>query len=154
MRQHREAWPTEERGSNVEEIRISPAGDGFYAAAKHPPSEAGDETPRGCALCMSSGFVFFGVEEDGEETVEAVACRRCHSKERRLGVLVTMDGERVRTLREERRMSRRVLAEEAGISVSTVANVEQGAAVRLKTVRGLGAALGVDFKSLGRPARA
>jgi hypothetical protein len=31
----------------------------------------------GCALCMSSGFVFFGVEEDGEEEIERVPCRRC-----------------------------------------------------------------------------
>jgi SWIM zinc finger len=31
----------------------------------------------GCALCMSSGFVFFGVEEDGQERDEAVPCRRC-----------------------------------------------------------------------------
>jgi hypothetical protein len=30
---HPEAWPTEERVSTVDEIRISPAGDGFYAAA-------------------------------------------------------------------------------------------------------------------------
>jgi hypothetical protein len=59
----------------VDEIRISPAGDAFYAAAKHRP--ATDETPHGCALCMSSGFVFFGVEEDGEEEIERVPCRRC-----------------------------------------------------------------------------
>jgi hypothetical protein len=44
------------------------AGDPFaYAGGK----------PRGCALCMSSGFVFFGVEEDGEERTERVPCRRC-----------------------------------------------------------------------------
>ena len=30
---HPEAWPTEERVSTVDEIRISPAGDGFYAAS-------------------------------------------------------------------------------------------------------------------------
>jgi hypothetical protein len=59
----------------VDEIRIPPAGDGFYAAAKHRPDT--EETPHGCALCMSSGFVFFGVEEDGEEREEAVPCRRC-----------------------------------------------------------------------------
>ena len=60
----------------VDEIRISPAGGGLYAAAQHRP--ATDETPYGCALCMSSGFVFFGVEEDGEEEIERVPCRRCN----------------------------------------------------------------------------
>jgi hypothetical protein len=59
----------------VDEIRISPAGDGFYAAANHRPDT--DKTPRGCALCMSSGYIFFGVEEDGEEQIERVPCRRC-----------------------------------------------------------------------------
>jgi hypothetical protein len=59
----------------VDEIRISPAGDAFYAVAQHRPDT--DEKPHGCALCMSSGFVFFGVEEDGEEEIERVPCRRC-----------------------------------------------------------------------------
>ena len=36
----------------------------------------------GCALCMSSGFVFFGVEEDGEEEIERVPCRRCRPEAR------------------------------------------------------------------------
>ena len=31
----------------------------------------------GCALCMSSGFVFFGVEEDSDEEIERVPCHRC-----------------------------------------------------------------------------
>jgi hypothetical protein len=44
--------------------------------AGDPFAYAGDE-PQGCALCMSSGFVFFGVEEDGEEEIERVPCRRC-----------------------------------------------------------------------------
>jgi hypothetical protein len=34
-----------------------------------------------CALCMSSGFVFFGVEEDGREYDEAVPCRRCRPED-------------------------------------------------------------------------
>jgi hypothetical protein len=41
------------------------------------PTPPPEETPHGCALCMSSGFVFFGVEEDGEEEIERVPCRRC-----------------------------------------------------------------------------
>ena len=44
---------------------------------KHPTPTT-DETSHGCALCMSSGFVFFGVEEDGEEEIECLPCRRCH----------------------------------------------------------------------------
>ena len=64
----------------MDEIRISPAGDGFYAAAQDRPTT--DETPHGCALCMSSGFVFFGVEEGGEEEIERMPCRRCHPESR------------------------------------------------------------------------
>jgi hypothetical protein len=62
----------------VDEIRIPPAGDGFYAAAKHRPAspEAIDETPHACM----GGWVYLGAEgEDGEEVIEAVRCRRCHS---------------------------------------------------------------------------
>jgi hypothetical protein len=32
-----------------------------------------DETPHGCY----EGLVFIGHEEDGEEVIEAVPCRRC-----------------------------------------------------------------------------
>ena len=56
----------------MDEHTISPAGDPFYAA-----SRAEHDHPHGCALCMSSGFIFFGVEEDGEEEIERVPCRRC-----------------------------------------------------------------------------
>jgi hypothetical protein len=57
----------------VDEIRISPAGDGFYAAANHRP-DVHDETPHACM----GGWVFLGFEgEDGEEREEAVPCRRC-----------------------------------------------------------------------------
>jgi hypothetical protein len=65
----------------VDEIRISPAGDAFYAAAKHRP-DTHDEKSHGCALCMSSGYVFFGVEEDGEERSVSVPCRRCRPEAR------------------------------------------------------------------------
>jgi hypothetical protein len=48
--------------------------------AGDPFAYAGDK-PHGCALCMSSGFVFFGVldEDLAEEVIEAVPCRRCTS---------------------------------------------------------------------------
>jgi hypothetical protein len=58
----------------VDEVRIPPAGDGFYAAAKHRPNE--DHAERGCPACFG-GYVTFTVEEDGEEHDEAVPCRRC-----------------------------------------------------------------------------
>jgi hypothetical protein len=55
------------------------AGDPFAYAG----DPRGVDQPRGCALCMSSGFVFFGVEtEDGEEEIERVPCRRCHPEVR------------------------------------------------------------------------
>ena len=69
--------PTE-RMPTVDERRISSASDGFYAAAQHRPDT--EETPHGCALCMSSGFVFFGVEEDGEEEIVRLPCRRCRTE--------------------------------------------------------------------------
>ena len=62
----------------MDERRISSASDGFYAAAQHRPDT--EETPHGCALCMSSGFVFFGIEEDGEEEIVRLPCRRCRTE--------------------------------------------------------------------------
>jgi hypothetical protein len=64
----------------VDEIRIPPAGDGFYAAAKHHPDD--QETPHGCY----EGWVYLGFEgedENGEhvEEIERVPCRRCHARE-------------------------------------------------------------------------
>jgi ribosome-binding protein aMBF1 (putative translation factor) len=67
-------------------------------------------------------------------------------------VYVVLDPAKVGEMRQERGLSRRDLARRAGLAPSTVAKVEEGdAAVRLSTARGIGAALGVDPKSLGRP---
>ena len=64
-------------------------------------------------------------------------------------VLLVMDGEAVRSLREERRLSRRQLAEASGVSVKTLAHVELGKTrARLSTARKIGAALEVDPRSL------
>ena len=61
--------------------------------------------------------------------------------------------ERVKTLREERGMSKRDLAAAAGVSKKTARNAERGAPVRSKTARKVAAALGVDPpQRLGRPA--
>jgi len=59
----------------VDTISISPAGDGFYAAAKHRPDH---ETPHGCYR----GVVYIGhmvVDEHGGEVevFAPVPCRRC-----------------------------------------------------------------------------
>jgi transcriptional regulator with XRE-family HTH domain len=67
-------------------------------------------------------------------------------------VLVAMNGPKVRRLREERGMSRRELAEVAGVGESTVFNAERGRNVRLRTVRGLAATFGTRPQELGRPA--
>ncbi len=61
--------------------------------------------------------------------------------------------ERVKTLREERGMSKRDLAVAAGILKKTARNAERGLPVRSKTARKVATALGVDPpQPLGRPA--
>ena len=61
--------------------RIREEGNGFYAWGAVPgPMNLHNwklMKPGDYVLCMSSGFVFFGVEEDGEEEIERVPCRRC-----------------------------------------------------------------------------
>jgi len=77
MRQHPEAWPTEERVSTVDEIRISPAGDGFYAAASEANYTHAEQVERYCSFCLE-GWVFLGsIDHDGWEVIEAIRCRRC-----------------------------------------------------------------------------
>jgi hypothetical protein len=63
----------------MSEVRISPAGDGFYARAKRD-QEPTDEPPHACI----DGWVYLGYEvedEHGEpvEVVDKVPCRRCLS---------------------------------------------------------------------------
>jgi hypothetical protein len=59
MRQHPEARPTEERGSTVDEIRISPSGEGFYAAASGANHTHAEREERDCFFCLE-GWVFLG----------------------------------------------------------------------------------------------
>jgi len=74
---HPEAWPTEERVSTVDEIRISPDGDGFYAAASEANHTHPERAERGCSFCLE-GWVFLGsIDHDGGEVFEAIRCRRC-----------------------------------------------------------------------------
>ncbi len=82
MMAHPEAWPTEERVSAVDEIRISPAGDGFYAAAGGADYTHAEQAELGCFFCLE-GWVFLGsIDHDGWEVFEAIRCRRCGSTSR------------------------------------------------------------------------
>jgi hypothetical protein len=74
---HPEAWPTEERMSAVDEIRISPSGEGFYAASSQANHTHAEHAGRDCCFCLE-GWVFLGsIDHDGWEVIEAIRCRRC-----------------------------------------------------------------------------
>jgi hypothetical protein len=75
--EHLGTWPTERMTTVDERILAQPvqpsstdlatrAGDPFVAAGKR----------KGCPACFS-GYVTIGLEEDGQERDEPVACRRC-----------------------------------------------------------------------------
>jgi hypothetical protein len=73
---HPEAWPTEERDPTVDEIRISPGGEGFYAASGTNHTHV-EQAERDCSFCLE-GWVFMGsIDHDGGEVFEAIRCRRC-----------------------------------------------------------------------------
>jgi transcriptional regulator with XRE-family HTH domain len=55
----------------------------------------------------------------------------------------------VKSLREERGMSPRDLARQAGITPTTARRAERGQPVRVSTARKIGGALQVDPRSLG-----
>ena len=77
MMAHPEAWPTEERDSTVDEIRISPDGEGFHAAANGANHTRVEQAERDCSFCLE-GWVFLGsIDHDGGEVIEAMRCRRC-----------------------------------------------------------------------------
>jgi hypothetical protein len=77
MRQHPEAWPTEERVSTVDEIRISPLREGFYAAVSEGNYTHAEQRECDCSFCLE-GWVFLGsIDHDGWEVFEAIRCRRC-----------------------------------------------------------------------------
>jgi hypothetical protein len=96
VRQHPGTRPTEALGgTTVDEVRISPAGDGFYAAARlreedtieaqYAGLERLEETPHACY----EGWLYIGFEgedEQGEhvEAIERVPCRRCRDARERL----------------------------------------------------------------------
>jgi transcriptional regulator with XRE-family HTH domain len=64
---------------------------------------------------------------------------------------MNVDGQRVKALRRRRVMERKELAKRAGISYSTLAQIERNARnVRAETVRKVASALGVDPEDLVR----
>ena len=74
---HPEAWPTEERVSTVDEIRVSPAGESIYAASSQANHNHVEREEHDCYFCLS-GWVFLGsIDHDGWEVFEAIRCRRC-----------------------------------------------------------------------------
>jgi len=65
--------------------------------------------------------------------------------------MLAMNGQRVRSLREEKGLTKRCLAALAGISEVTARKVERGQPVRLSTGRAVAEALGVEpSPNLGR----
>ena len=71
----------------MDEIRISLAGDGFYAAAQHRPDETLEAHYASlerleCPWCFG-GYLTVTVEEGGQEHDEAVPCKRCRQAEER-----------------------------------------------------------------------
>jgi len=68
---------------------------------------------------------------------------------------VCIHGGRVRGLREARFLSRKELAEKAGVGYSTLANLESGFVKRPRpeTIRALASVLGVKPQSISRPAQ-
>jgi hypothetical protein len=74
IRQHPETWPTEERVSAVDEIRISPDDESFYAAASEANQIHAEQAERSCFFCLE-GWVFLGsIDHDGWEVFEAIRC--------------------------------------------------------------------------------
>lgn len=66
-------------------------------------------------------------------------------------MIVSLDGDQIRTMRENMWLSREELAKKAGIGLTTLRNIErQNTGVRLATARKLGKVFGVDPKSLAR----
>jgi transcriptional regulator with XRE-family HTH domain len=68
-------------------------------------------------------------------------------------VYARMDGEKIEAMREERGLSRRELAQEAGISMTTLRRVERGERVQAKTAKRVARVFGIHPKEIGRPVR-
>jgi transcriptional regulator with XRE-family HTH domain len=64
-----------------------------------------------------------------------------------------MNADKVKALRARRGMSRKDLADAAGISLSTARNAERGAMVRGRTVRKVAGVFGLRPQDIARPVR-
>ena len=66
VREHPGTRPTEALGgTTVDEIRISPAGEGFYFAASEGTYTHAEQAERDCSFCLE-GWVFLGsIDHDG-----------------------------------------------------------------------------------------
>jgi predicted transcriptional regulator len=64
-------------------------------------------------------------------------------------MFIEMDGTEVTRLREEQGLSKKDLANKAGVTQATIARAEDSRPMYPETARLLGAALGVDARSLG-----
>jgi transcriptional regulator with XRE-family HTH domain len=65
-----------------------------------------------------------------------------------------VDGKKLEAMREERGLSRQELAQEAGISMSTLRSLERGHKVRVKTARSVANVFGVHPSEMGHPVEA
>jgi hypothetical protein len=63
----------------VDEVRIPPAGDPFYAGSRRTDDtiEAHYASLERPCYCYGSGVVVLTIEEDGQEQEHVVPCRRC-----------------------------------------------------------------------------
>jgi DNA-binding XRE family transcriptional regulator len=126
----------------MSDVRISPAGDGFYARAKK--DQETDETPHACY----DGWVYLGFDTEGGngepvQVVDKVPCKRCRSWWCSLSVV---DGQKVRRLRDEAFFDQKDLAKMAGISTHTLMRTEKGYTPHSTraTIRKIAKALGVE----------
>jgi transcriptional regulator with XRE-family HTH domain len=68
-------------------------------------------------------------------------------------MFIEMNGEKVRSLREEQGLSKRELSRLSNVTEATVARAERGERMFPSTVRRLAEVLGVDARSLGQRER-
>jgi transcriptional regulator with XRE-family HTH domain len=67
-------------------------------------------------------------------------------------VYAVMDGEKIEAMRQERGLSRQQLAQDAGVTTSTVRSAEHGQRIRAKTAWKVARVFGLHPREIGRPA--
>jgi hypothetical protein len=61
----------------VDEIRISPVGEGFHAVSSEANHTNAEQAERGCFFCLDGWVFLSSIDHDGWEVFEAIRCRRC-----------------------------------------------------------------------------